>query len=74
MKPTQNARILAALKRGAVLTMLDGYRIARTLNLHKRIAEIDTQLYLQSGRKAVGFIERVWVKRNGRRLRAWKLA
>jgi hypothetical protein len=61
MKLTQREKIANALKRGETLTMLSGLRFG-TLNLHKRLDETGLP------------VERVWVKRAGRKLRGWRLA
>lgn len=84
MKPTQNARILAALRRGRTLTMLDIFKLCGSMNGHKRIKEcrvsdrklhpVKAQPYRSYESFTINAIEPVWVKRNGRKLRAWKLA
>jgi hypothetical protein len=61
MKLTQVEKIRRALSRGETLTMLSGLRFG-TLNLHKRLEETGLP------------IEKTWVKRRGKKLRAFRLA
>ncbi len=79
---TQADKVIRALRRGKTLTMLDGFKLCGTMNLHKRIAEIENKNTWENIKKREGkswqyasrlIVERIWVKRNGRKLRAWKL-
>ena len=67
-KPTQCELIVRYLRRGYDMTMMDGLRVARTLNLHRRLPECSR--LLSRGES----ITPVTVTRNGRKLRAWRIA
>ncbi len=64
VKLTQNQRILAALRKGRTLTMLDIFKLCGSMSGHKRLDELEAK-----GLR----VDRFWVRRGQRHLRAWRL-